>query len=228
MTDDDTNLSELERRSYLAAVAGLASASAAGCLGAGRTADGTHVRVPKIVGYGGVVLATSASSMTLATSDSESEPNDTQAAANPIQTGVDVTGRRSPAEVDWFAFDAAGGATLTVQLAKNGKSGVVSLAAYDTSGSFVDEVYVSSDVPVDLKFDASETGTYFVQIVDVESGNGAYELRVDTTGGETTATPTPTPTATETASPTSTPTETATDNDYGLLGYGEYDYGGTA
>ncbi|WP_436932539.1 pre-peptidase C-terminal domain-containing protein [Halosimplex halobium] len=167
--------------------------------------------------------------MTLTTSDSESEPNDTRATATPIQTGVNVNGRLSPAEVDWFAFDVAGGATLTVQLTKNGKAGVVSLVAYDTSGSFVNEVYVSSDAPVDLEFVAAETGTYFVQIVDVESGNGAYELRVDTTGGQRTATPTPTPTATETATPTATSTETATaaDSDYGLQGYGEYGYGGT-
>jgi len=222
MTDDDTNSSGLDRRSYLAVAAGLASA--AGCLGTGRADDGTHVRVPKMIGYGGVVLAPSVSSVTLATSDSESEPNDTRVTATPIQTGVDVKGQLNPAEGDWFAFDAAGGATLTVQLAKEGKTGVVSLVAYDTSGSFVDEVYVSSDAPVDLEFVAAETGTYFVQIVDVESGNSAYELRVDTTGGETTAT------ATETTTPTPTPTETATatDNEYGLLGYGEYGYGGTA
>jgi hypothetical protein len=183
-------------------------------------------------GYGGIPLETSVREMSVATQDAESEPNDTRGTATPIQKGVDVTGQLEAAEVDWFAFDAASDATLTVQLTKESATGVVSFAVYDTNGEFIDEIYVSSDATATREFTASASGTYFVQIVDIEAGDGSYELRVDSSAsGETTTetmTPTATETATATATPTPSPTPTVTDSDYGTQGYGEYGYGGSA
>jgi hypothetical protein len=212
----------------------LLSASVAGCSGddpsPGPTDGETNVQVKRAFGYGGVALETSAKSMAVATQDAESEPNDTRGTATPVQKGVDVTGQLEAAEVDWFAFEASSDATITTQFTKESSTGVVSVAVYDTNGEFIDEIYVSSDATATREFTATTSGTYFVQIVDVEAGDGSYVLRVDSSASSdtTTETMTPTATATETETPTPTATTTATGSDYGTQSYGEYGYGGTA
>lgn len=232
MSDENgPQLTVTDRRAFLAVTGGLLSASIAGCSGNEPSSDPTkgetHVQVKRAFGYGGAALETSVQKMMVATQDAESEPNDTRGNATPIQKGVNVTGQLESAEVDWFAFDASSDATLTVQFTKESASGVVSMAIYGTAGEFIDELYVSSDATATREFTASASGTYFAQIVDIEAGDSAYELRVDSSSDTTTETATPT--ATETATATTTETETTTtSSDYGTQGYGEYGYGGTA
>jgi len=226
MTNGSDNSSGIDRRSYLAVSGGALSTSLVGCLGNDISGTGTRLEVPRVVGYGGVVLATNARSALIATQDAESEPNDTRANATPISTGVDVNGHLDAGEVDWYAFDATDGATLTVGITKETASGVASLVIYDTAGEFVDEVYISSNTTITRDFIAPETGTYFVQIVDIETGEDSYVLRVDSSADTAAPTTTATPTATPTPSPTPTPTPTPEDIDYGVQGYGEHSYGG--
>lgn len=204
--NDSEDDGSIDRRSYLK-LAGVTVAPVGGSLAAGVTETtarqaGTEVQVEKQYGFGGKPLTeTTAVLAETQSTASESEPNDTRQEATPIDTGVDVSGTLDPDEVDWFAFDLSNGATATVELSKDDSSGVVLLAFYDVEGSFVDQLYLSASGPVSLTATASESGTHYAQVVDVEDGSTSYTLRVEASSD---------------------------DIDYGMQGYGEDGYGGLA
>ncbi|WP_136601209.1 carbohydrate-binding domain-containing protein [Salinigranum halophilum] len=173
---------------------------------------------------GSVTASAFSGQVTQLTSTSESEPNDTQATANEVDVGSTVTAELSTAEVDWYSFDAAKGQSVVAELDRDAESGISALILYDSDGNYVDLRYVGTKQPSRIDLDsASAAGTYFVQVVDVQSGSGPYTLTIQdatnitetpTSPPTETATPTPTqtatPTPTETPSPTPTPTETPT------------------
>jgi hypothetical protein len=235
----------VSRRTYVALLGG-ALASMAGWAGTGSGATESQVAGPgdtdptTTYGYGGAAVlaerSVSVASASLATSVAESEPNDSRGEATVVGTDVKVSGSLESAEIDWFAFDLTAGATETVTLTRASDQGIVAVALYGPDGEHLDLQYVGNDVPVSLDVDsASETGTHYVEVVDVQQGSGEYSLTIGSPTDETTSTPTPTPTATSTPTPTttSTPTPTTTStptptpvDDYGVQGYGEYGYGG--
>jgi len=163
-------------------------------------------------GYGGAPVAASSAALAVAAA-SESEPNDTKSNATGISRAETVEGSLSGAEVDWYAFDAADGETVTVTYETTASSGVSSVALYDAEENFRDQIYASAPSTVELS-DSTTEGTNFVQVLNVENGEGDYTIRVDPAGENDSTTPTPTstptPTATETPSPTPTPTPTPT------------------
>jgi cell division septation protein DedD len=123
-------------------------------------------------------------------------------------------------------------------------TGVTSVVLYGPGCTFKTLRQVGTESQIQISATAQESGTHYVEIVDVQEGDGDYTMRVDT--GSSTATPTPTDTATATPSPTPTDTATATPtptdtatatpsptattvaDDYGEQGYGEYGYGGVS
>ncbi|PSP32655.1 hypothetical protein BRC64_05955 [Halobacteriales archaeon QH_10_67_22] len=175
-------------------------------------------------GYGGAPVAASSAALAVAAA-SESEPNDTKSNATGISRAETVEGSLSGAEVDWYAFDAADGETVTVTYETTASSGVSSVALYDAEENFRDQIYASAPSTVELS-DSTTEGTNFVQVLNVENGEGDYTIRVDPAGENDSTTPTPTstptPTATETPSPTPTPTPTPTPDEQSSYGDGPW------
>ena len=214
----------LDRRSYLAA-AGLTTAALAGCTDL--TSQET-VRPVSSFGYGGGPVLQQSSSLTV----TESEPNDSEGSENSITAGATVSGTLAVNDSDWYMIDLSATDDVTVEFSRDATAGVTALILYDPEGTFSNLRYVTTEDPVTMAGAVETSGTYFVQVVDVQGSNGGYTLTVD--DGTTPSTPTetgtstPTPTETETGTSTPTPTETATpvEDDYGEQGYGEYGYGG--
>ena len=175
----------------------------------------------EVYGYGGQKMFEQRGSITASafagqvsqlTSTSESEPNDTQATANEVTVGSTVTAELSAAEVDWYSFDAAKGQSVVAELDRDAESGVTALILYDSDGEYIDLRYIGTGQPSRIDLDSASTaGTYFLQVVDIQSGSGPYTLTIqDATNITETPTPTPTETATPTPTQTATPTPTET------------------
>jgi hypothetical protein len=227
------------RRKYLAlAGAALGTAAVAGCLGGGGPDGDKQVRF----GYGGGPYLFAVGSAALAAAASENEPNDACANAQAISADTDVSATLESAGVDWYGVDLAAGEDYDVVYDRVPSKGVTSVVLYGPGCTFKTMRQVGTDRQVSLDGTAQESGTHYVEVVDVQQGDGDYTVRVDT-GSSTatptptdtaTATPTPTPTDTATATPTPTDTATATPtattvaDDYGEQGYGEYGYGGVS
>jgi len=230
-TGDGTNEGHIDRRTYLTlAGSALGTAALAGCLGSADRAGTSGLAF----GYGGSAVLLSTNSLA-ATETSESESNDAAVDADPIATGTTVPGTLESAGVDWFAVDMAADENFDVVYDRTPSTGVTNVIVYGPDRHFETLRQVGTDQEIRLPWTADESGTYYVEVSDVQDGSGDYLLRVETADSTTeTATPTPTetatPTPTETATPTPTETPTATtiEDEYGQQGYGEYGYGGVA
>jgi hypothetical protein len=237
------------RRTFLTAtgtVAALAG-SVAGCLGTASEATALEF------GYGGTpttrrrsvpaVLAGSVAA--LATTTSESEPNDTMATADAVPLGSVVGGALGGADADWYAVELEADGSLQLTIERSANRGRPTLDLYDTAGGTLDSRRVPNGKPVRISLDpVPATGTYYARVAS-DKRAGGYSLSVQGTTPVTptptptptptetptqTPTPTPTPTETPTPTPTETPTPTPTptsDDDYGEQNYGEFGYGGT-
>lgn len=243
----------VSRRSYLA-IAGAAVASAAGLAGGERDAVDVPAATRPVTtyGYGGgpvvrersLSAATAATASLAAASVAESEPNDTMGEATLVSTGATASGTLESAGVDWWAVDLAAGDRLDVTVERAADTGVVAAATYDPNGDNLDVRYVGSGQPTTIDVDSAPTsGRHYVELVDVQQGDGDYALQFGDGSGSSTATPTPTPTPTSTPTPTATPTPTPTatptptptptptasdESQYGVQGYGQLGYGGTS
>ena len=217
---DETNSSPQEDTVRLSRRTFLKMSGVAASVSALAVDQSTGTPVPEstkleVYGYGGqkvfeqrgsVTASAFSGQVTQLRSVSESEPNDTQATANEVTVGSTVTAELSAAEVDWYAFDAAKDQSVVAELDRDAESGITALILYDSDGDYIDLRYIGSGQPSRIDLDpASAAGTYYVQVVDIQSGGGPYTLTIQ---DATTITETPTPTPTETATPT--PTQTAT------------------
>lgn len=223
----------MNRRSYLAlAGAALGTAAVAGCLGGSNGPEGgKQVRF----GYGGGPFLLSVGSAALAASAaSENEPNDACANAQAVSTDTDVSGTLEAAGVDWYGVDLAAGEDYDVVFDRVPSNGVTSIVLYGPGCTFKTLRQVGTESQIQVSATAGESGTHYVEVVDVQKGDGDYTMRVDTGSSTATATPTPTdtatatPTPTDTATATPTPTATTVADEYGEQGYGEYGYGGVS
>ena len=239
-TPPDRDDGGIDRRTYLAlAGAALGTATLAGCLGGNDTPEDRQVHF----GYGGGPFMLAVGSAALAAAG-ESEPNDACANASPITTDTTVSGTLESAGVDWFGFDLGAGEEYEVRFDRVPATGVTSVVLYGPGCTFETLRQVGTDREISLGATADEAGTYYVEVVDIQQGDGDYSLYVDTGSSTTTstetATSTPTPTSTETATSTATrtstdtatstttPTATSVVDEYGEQGYGEYGYGGVS
>ncbi|MEF8856365.1 MAG: hypothetical protein V5A44_12830 [Haloarculaceae archaeon] len=215
--DDSEN--SMDRRSYLALAGAALGATAAGCLGG---ADGPDSDRRLRFGYGGGPYLFAAGSAALAAAASESEPNDACANAQAVSPDTDVSATLESSGVDWFGVDLAAGEEYEVVYDRAPATGVTSVVLYGPNCAFETMRQVGTDRQVSIGATARESGIHYVEIVDVQQGDGDYTVRVDT--GSATATRTPTPTDTATA----TPAATTIADEYGEQGYGEYGYGGVS
>lgn len=227
---DATGESEptMSRRALLVAT-GVATATVAGCLGDGST-DSVQLQSLGVYGYGGSqVMASTAKTVSV----EETEPNDTREEAMAVSLGTEIQATLETAGVDWFAFDAESDQTVIAELVRSADEGVSSVILYGPGGDYQNLVFVGTNDPVSVVETVETTGTHYVEVVDIEQGDGDYSLAITTDAGSTTSTPTqtstPEATATPTATDTPTPTPTATpysEDEYGEQSYGEYGYGG--
>lgn len=226
----------LNRRSYLklgAATAGLLAGCSGAINGYGDAGQGDAAALADDVqfGYGGAPLASSTGMLAAAVASSEQEPNDTRVEATLIGMNSEVSGHLDAGEVDWFAFDAAGGKQYTVEFDRADAAGVSVVALYDGDGDFLNQVYVGTGDATTLAETPDADVRRYVEIADVEDSASDYTLTV-TDGSSTTTTSTATTTETATTTATATTTQTATtttiEDEYGEQNYGEYGYGGVS
>jgi hypothetical protein len=109
-----------------------------------------------------------------------------------------VTGPLTPGDTDWFAFEAAD-EEITIEYTRPTDVGITVLALFDAAGYIVGHQFTRGQQTVSLS-ETTTAGTYFVQIVNIEDGDGEYTVTVRSESTEST---------------------------YGVQGYGEYGYGGT-
>jgi hypothetical protein len=221
-SERDETENSMNRRSYLAlAGATLGTAAVAGCLGGSDEPEsGREVRF----GYGGgpVLLSVGSAALAAASATSENEPNDTCTNAQAVSTDTDVSGTLESAGVDWYGVELSSGEDYDVVFDRVPSAGVTNVVLYGPDCAFKTLRQVGSGSRIQISATARESGTHYVEIVDVQEGNGDYTMRVDTESAS--ATPSPTDTATATPSPTAT---TVAD-EYGEQGYGGYGYGGVS
>jgi len=223
---DPSDRAEIGRRSYMLAAGAAVTTTLAGCSGRFLN-ENPQVKPVSAFGYGGEPVLAQASSVQLAIS--ESEPNDTQAAATVVEFGATISGTLGQADVDWYTFDVPSDTTIRVDFNRAASSGVTAVILYDTTGDFANLRYVGTDQQVSFTESTGQSGPHFLEIVDTQASDGDYSVTVGPNTDSPTPTQTATPTPTETATPsaTATPTPTpSTDDDYGEQGYGEYSYGG--
>lgn len=108
---------------------------------------------------------------------SESEPNDTQATANPITLGQTTANNDSPTDVDWFKLNLSAGQSLHLQsLETDVYFGRIEVSVYNAAGGLLaigdyalDEVIIPAN------------GTYYIRIAnpdDWDEDTGPYILAV--------------------------------------------------
>jgi hypothetical protein len=169
-----------------------------------------------VYGFGGGEAIRQAEDV--ATSITESEPNDTQQAATGVTLGTKVSGSLSPSGSNWDALALSSGQQMAVTLRRSSRTGVSAVIVYDADGVFSNLRYVSTDEEVTPEMTAESSGTHHVQVVDTQSSDGAYTLTLESASATETS---------STDSGTETPTSpTSVEDDYGEQGYGEYGYGG--
>jgi hypothetical protein len=133
-------------------------------------------------GYGGGGAIGTAATATLTVDSSETltqtEANAERSTAMAITPGALVEAELDPATVDWFGFDATEGDPITVEYERAPAVGVTSVVVYGPDGSFKEKLFVGTDSLHRLSTTATTTGTHFVQVIDIEEGDGPYSFTV--------------------------------------------------
>lgn len=208
----------LSRRSLLSAV-GVTAASMAGCVG--DSSKGAELSSFTAYGFGGTPIMTQSTQ-----SVTESESNDRQATAMPVELGSVISGSLTQNDSDYYSVTLSSGEELTIEFDRTAETGMTAVIVFEPDGDLGNLRYVPSDDPLVFTETAEMSGTHYVQVVDTQNSATDYSLALTSTGGST---DTPTATETPTETETTTPSETTTPvDDYGQQGYGQYGYGGIA
>lgn len=181
----DENSSSLKRRSYLKYLAGTTTITAVIYGGESLSKD-LFPNGLRQYGYGGVPIGVAAGAQV--DTITESEPNDRKSAANEVGTGTTVSGTLSAGEVDWYTFETATTEDQSIVYERMSEDGVTVLVIYGSDGQFHDQLYVSATDPVEVSDVQVEGETFYVQIVDVEDGNGEYTLKNQVSTTDSTST----------------------------------------
>lgn len=187
----------LHRRTYL--TLGAAALGATALSGFSRAQSDGTLRY----GYGGAPYLLPIEP----TEAAEAEPNDACFDAQPIAQNATVSGTLEDNGVDWYGIDLREGAAVDVVFDREPTAGVTGVVVYGPDCEFRTMRQVGHDGSVRLGLVPRSAGTHYVQVVDVEAGEGAYEVLVEPTDGL--ADPTP-----------------ADEDVYGTQDYGEQGFGG--
>ncbi|WP_138004384.1 hypothetical protein [Halalkalirubrum salinum] len=184
--DDDggDDQPKLSRRSYLL-LAGTAVATVAGQTGdsgvaSAKTADATTVNAPDTYGYGGgsVLSQPTAPEITairpLESDSSRDSTNKTITTAEEISLDTAVNSTLPADTSRWYALSVTEGQTIQVDFQRSDPSGVTALVLYDADGDFCSLRYTATDAPVQLLDTIETSETAYLQIVDVQNGDGDY------------------------------------------------------
>lgn len=208
----------LSRRSLLSAV-GVTAASMAGCVG--ESTKGAKLSSFTAYGFGGASIMTQSTQ-----SVTESEPNDRQASAMPVEFGSVISGSLTQNDSDYYSINLSSGEQLTIEFDRTAETGMAAVIVFEPDGDLGNLRYVPSDDPMVFTETAEMSGTHYVQVVDTQNSATDYSLALISTDESTDSPPTTeTPTETETTTPSETTTPV---DDYGLQGYGQYAYGGVS
>jgi len=190
----------MDRRTYLVLTGAAAGTAALSGVSPGRVgATDSNLRY----GYGGVPILVPVES----TTTDEVEPNDACATADAIASNAAVAGSLEPAGVDWYSIDLAAGDEVDVVFDRVSETGVTGVVAYGPGCAFQTLRQVGTPREIAVTVTAETTGTHYVEIVDVEEGDGDYSMLIEPTDAVT--------------SPTEVDPE-----EYGEQAYGQYGYGG--
>jgi hypothetical protein len=169
------------------------AAVAAGGASFGTASPTTTITRPDAYGYGGAsagpdggtttVVAKRAKTVTTQTTD-----NDERANALKISPGTLVETELDADSVDWFTFDATADDPITVEYERSASVGVTGLILYDPDGNFINQLYVGTDTVHQLTSTAATSGGYFLQVIEVEEGDGPYSFTVSLTADDGTTT----------------------------------------
>lgn len=187
-----TGGSALSRRSFVLLATGATATAVGSPLGTASPTP-TTVNQPDAYGYGGASTGPGGGSTTVLASAStavltQTEDNDERATAMQISPDTLVEADLGPATVDWFTFDASTDDPITVEYERSASVGVTGLILYDPDGNFVDQLYVGTDTVHQLTSTATMSGGYFLQVIDVEEGDGPYSFTVSLTADDGTTT----------------------------------------
>ena len=229
----------LDRRSYMLLASGAAAAAATGGVAsASAAASGTEINQPELYGYGGGSLLpnrehiTLVGSTTVSRSVTQTEENAERAEAMAIEAGVQVNATLDPATVDWFAFDASEGDSITIEYDRETTTGLTGVLLYDPDGQFKEKLYVATGNVHRVRSQAEEAGEHFVQVIEVKNGDGPYSFTVlleeDDEEGEDRDDDGDEQDSDDGDEQDSDGSEDETDLEFGTLGYGEGPYGGIA
>lgn len=184
----------LNRRKSLkvgaAAIAGLLTGSSIGSDTVGAVPSSTaEITQPSVNSYGGGNTLTEESLMVGSDQSrmlAQTEDNEEIETALEVSPGTTIEATLEPKTVDWITFPAASGDPIEVEYQRSDPQGVTGIILYGPEGNFDELIYAGSDSPVSLGSVASEAGSHFVQIVDVQEGDGDYALtvRLDSDGSD--------------------------------------------
>ena len=109
------------------------------------------------------------------------EPNNDQASAEPITSGVQISGAScggEPTGNDWFSFPVVDGDIIDVDLLFTDVDGDLELLLYDETGTVMTSRASSSDNETITGFVADSTGTWAVRVDPSGSDENTYDLTV--------------------------------------------------
>jgi hypothetical protein len=177
-----TDTTVLDRRTCLK-LAGIATASLAGCTGKGGPTTGSSTAQ---FGYGGEPAVTSQ----LAAVDVSEVAGDASVAksVSSLDVGSPLSATLSPSSSDLFTFrpDAE---DVTVKFTPGPDTGSAALGVFNPDGKLVSQAYASSAAPVYLPESLSTSATHYLQVMDVGRSGGDYSLALST--GNTTQSQSP-------------------------------------
>ncbi|WP_276253290.1 carbohydrate-binding domain-containing protein [Halomontanus rarus] len=81
---------------------------------------------------------------------------------------------------DWYTLDLTADHRLTLNIRQWFSSGLLGMILYDSNGELLTLVYDTGQQPTSLVHTVTESGQYYVEIIDLDDGHGAYRLRTDT------------------------------------------------
>jgi hypothetical protein len=163
---------KLGRRSYLS-LAATAVAAVAGCSGQKSTVrEEIDLQPLGVYGYGGTSVRSRESVSLVVT---KSEPNNGRTKATPIELGSPVDGTLASGDTDWYAFDVTD-EEVRVDFERHSGDGITVVVLYGPGGEFVDFVYATSSEAVQVLEPIEEGGTHYVELLDVQGGEGEYTL----------------------------------------------------
>lgn len=107
-----------------------------------------------------------------------SEPNDDFDTATPIALDTPTEGRLDPSEADVYSFTGEAGTAVTVTITRTTTAGAVAIVLYGPDRDQLTFEFVGTDVPASMSAVPTQSGTHYVQVVDLGSAAGTYSLQV--------------------------------------------------